>query len=63
VVEQALAAEEDGIDDEVAAAFEDDDTALPDDDHLTQPLIDPGEVKALAAEMRTLSRAADPRKE
>jgi hypothetical protein len=55
-------AEADGIADEVAATFEDDDAPAP-DDHLTQPLIDPGEAKALAAEMQTLRRAADPHKE
>ena len=50
-------AEADEIADEVAAVFDGD--AEP-DEHLTEPLLDPAAAKALAAEVRTMSRAADP---
>jgi len=52
-------AEADGIAEEVAAALEGD--AEP-EEHLTEPLLDPADAKALAAEMRTMARAADPYK-
>jgi hypothetical protein len=53
-------AEVDGIAEEVTAALEGD--ANP-EEHLTEPLLDPAEAKALAAEMRTMTRAADPHKD
>jgi hypothetical protein len=52
-------AETEGIDDEVTAALEGDQEP---EEHLTEPVLDPGAVKALAAEMETLTRAADPDK-
>jgi len=52
-------AEVEGIADEVTAALEGD---VEPEEHLTEPLLDPADAKALAAEMRTLTRAADPRK-
>lgn len=52
-------AEVDEIDDEVAAAVEGDIDA---EEHLTEPLLDPATVKALASDARTMSRAADPEK-
>jgi hypothetical protein len=52
-------AETEGIEDEVAAALEGD---VEPEEHLTEPLLDPAEAKALAAEMRTMTRAADPYK-
>lgn len=55
--------EREEMDDEVTAALEGD---LADEveaeEHLTQPILDPGAAKALAAEMEILSRAADPDK-
>ncbi|QNN52261.1 hypothetical protein [Nocardioides mesophilus] len=44
---------------EEAAALEGDEEAP---EHLTEPLLDPAEAKALAAEMKTLNQAADPDK-
>jgi hypothetical protein len=32
------------------------------EEHLTEPLVDPADAKALAAELETMSRAADPGK-
>jgi hypothetical protein len=52
-------AEVEGIADEVTAAL---DGEPEPQEHLTQPLLDPADAKALAAEMRTASRAADPHK-
>jgi hypothetical protein len=56
-------AEKEAIDEEVAAALEgeieDDEEA---EEHLTQPLLEPGAAKAIAAEAEMLSRAADPDK-
>jgi hypothetical protein len=52
-------AEVEGIADEVAAALEGEPEPP---EHLTQPLLDPADAKALAAEMRTASRGADPHK-
>jgi hypothetical protein len=52
-----LPAEADGIAEEVAAALDGD--AEP-ETHLTEPLLDPADAKALAAEMQTMARAADP---
>jgi len=52
-------AEIEGIADEVTAALEGDPEP---EEHLTEPLLDPAEAKALAAEMRTMTRAADPHK-
>ena len=52
-------AEAEGIEEEVTAALEGD--AEP-EEHLTEPLIDPADAKALAAEMQTSTRAADPHK-
>ena len=52
-------AEADEIDDEVTAALEGD---VEPEEHLTEPLLDPAEAKALAAEMQTMAQAADPDK-
>jgi hypothetical protein len=52
-------AEAEGIAEEVTAALEGD---VEPDEHLTEPLLDPADAKALAAEMETLARAADPHK-
>jgi hypothetical protein len=32
------------------------------EEHLMEPLVDPGDAKALAAELSTMSKAADPDK-
>ena len=53
-------AEIEGIADEVTAALEGDPEP---EEHLTEPVLDEAEAKAIAAEMRTLSRAADPHKD
>src|SRR4051794_2268800 len=53
-------AEAEGIDDEVTAALEGD--LEPEQEDVSAPLLDPGDVKAVAAEMRTSMRAADPHK-
>ena len=53
-------AELDEIAGEVEATLEGD--VEPEEDHLTEPVLDPAEAKALAAEMATLRRAADPHK-
>jgi hypothetical protein len=53
-------AEAEGIDDEVTAALEGD--FEPEEEDVSGPLLDPGDVKAVAADMRTSARAADPRK-
>jgi cell division septation protein DedD len=50
-------AEVDEIDEEVAAALEGD---IEPEEHLTQPLLDPADVKAAAAELQTMTKAADP---
>ena len=52
-------AEVDEIAEEAAAALEGD---VEPEEHLTAPLVDPADTKALAAEMQTMSRAADPDK-
>jgi hypothetical protein len=49
-------AEVDEIAEETAAALEGDSEPV---DHLTEPLLDPAEAKALAAEVKVMSRAAD----
>ena len=50
-------AEVDEIADETAAALEGD---VEPEEHLTQPLLDPADTKAVADDLRTMSRAADP---
>ncbi len=61
-------AEVDEIADEVAGELEDElgapEPEVPDttDDHLTEPVLDLGEANAVAAEMETLTEAADPDK-
>jgi hypothetical protein len=50
-------AEADGIADEVSAALEGD---AEQEEHLSEPVLDPAQAKAVAAELRTMSRAADP---
>ena len=52
-------AEVEGIAEEVAAALEGD---VEPEEHLTEPLLDPADAKAIATEMRTAARAADPHK-
>ncbi len=52
-------AEVEGIADEVSAALHGDEDP---EEHLTEPVLDEAEAKAIAAEMRTLRRAADPHK-
>jgi hypothetical protein len=52
-------AELDEIADEVTATLEGD---VEPEEHLTEPLVDPATAKALAAEMRTMTRAADSNK-
>ena len=47
------------IAEEAAAALEGDEEP---EEHLTAPLLDPADTKALAAELQTMSRAADPDK-
>jgi hypothetical protein len=59
VLGQALAAESAM---ESREGVEDSGMADEAEEHLTQPLIDPADAKALAAEMRTMTRAADPNK-
>jgi hypothetical protein len=56
-------AEREEIDDEVTASLEEDleDDAGP-EEHLSQPLLEPGSAKALATEAEMMSRAADPNK-
>ena len=50
-------AEVDEIADETAAALEGD---VEPEEHLTQPLLDPADTKAVADDLRTMGRAADP---
>lgn len=52
-------AEVDEITEEAAAALEDD---VEPEAHLSEPLLDPAGAKAMAAEMQTMSKAADPDK-
>jgi hypothetical protein len=52
-------AEVDEISEEAAAALED---AVEPDAHLSEPLLDPAEAEAMAAELQTMSKAADPNK-
>jgi hypothetical protein len=52
-------AEVDEIDEEVTAVLEGD---VEPEEHLTEPLLDPADAKALAAEMQTMAQAADPHK-
>lgn len=53
-------AEVDEIAEEAAAALEGD---VEPEEHLAEPLLDPADAKALAAELQTMSRAADPDKD
>lgn len=53
-------AEVDEIADETAAALEGD---VEPEEHLTQPLLDPADTKAVADDLRTMGRAADPEPE
>jgi hypothetical protein len=55
-------AEAEGIAEEVAAALEGEPETQEPPAHLTEPLIDPAEAKALAAEMETMRKAAEPEK-
>jgi hypothetical protein len=56
-------AEVEGIADEVAAVLEGDvEPEIGPDEHLTEPVIDPAEAKAVISEMEMSRRAADPHK-